>query len=146
VTNSKACTKCKDVKELTEFYKSKVTKDSLHTWCKLCVKAHGKSKRQRVRKAKYMAEYNKRYNVEHADIKYNATSRRRCEQYNVEYVEDVDRMAVYGRDEGHCRGCRELVSFDKAEVDHIVSLSRGGVHAYYNVQTLCSSCNKTKAE
>jgi 5-methylcytosine-specific restriction endonuclease McrA len=140
----KPCTRCKAVKDFTEFNKSKVTKDSLHAWCRACVSAHGKSKRQKARKAKYMSEYNKRYNVEHVDIKYNATMRRRCLQYGVAYVEDVDRMTVYGRDEGHCRGCSKPVPFSEVEIDHVIPMSRGGEHSYCNVQTLCGTCNRVK--
>lgn len=34
----KCCTKCKIEKELTEFFKSKITKDNLNSWCKICSK------------------------------------------------------------------------------------------------------------
>lgn len=32
----KKCTKCKETKDETEFYKNKKTKDGLHKWCKIC--------------------------------------------------------------------------------------------------------------
>lgn len=45
-----------------------------------------------------------------------------------------------------CNACR--VSFDEApmQLDHIIPLSKGGVHAAYNVQLLCRSCNCSKTD
>lgn len=45
-----------------------------------------------------------------------------------------------------CNACR--VSFDEApmHLDHIISLSKGGAHAEYNVQLLCRSCNCSKTD
>lgn len=33
---TKQCTKCKEIKELSEFHKNKATKDGLSCWCKIC--------------------------------------------------------------------------------------------------------------
>lgn len=60
------------------------------------------------------------------------------------YVEDVQRIVVWGRDEGHCRKCSVFVSFAGFHMDHIIPISKGGVHSYYNVQTLCPPCNLSK--
>lgn len=45
-----------------------------------------------------------------------------------------------------CNACR--VSFDEApmQLDHIIPLSKGGVHAWHNVQLLCRSCNCSKTD
>jgi 5-methylcytosine-specific restriction endonuclease McrA len=144
--SDKTCTRCKVVKTTSDFNRSSVTRDGLHAWCRSCVSAHGREKRQRVRKAVYMKMYNAQYNTEHADIKYNASSRSRCEQYQVKYVEDVDRRVVWDRDEGYCRHCKMFVPFEDFEVDHIIPMSKGGDHSYSNVQTLCTPCNRSKAD
>ena len=34
--NKKRCTKCKDIKEVTEFYKNKKIKCGYDSWCKEC--------------------------------------------------------------------------------------------------------------
>jgi len=36
---TKRCTKCKQIKPLSEFYKSRRNPDGLHSWCKSCVNA-----------------------------------------------------------------------------------------------------------
>jgi hypothetical protein len=61
----KLCTRCKQIKSVTGFYRSGVTRDSLHAWCKECVRAYGRSSRQKKRKAAYMKAYNAEYNVDH---------------------------------------------------------------------------------
>lgn len=40
----KTCTKCKQVKENTLFYKRTISKDNLHSWCKECKDNHMKNK------------------------------------------------------------------------------------------------------
>lgn len=39
----KTCSKCKETKELTEFYKFKGRKDGLHSQCKVCIKTANKA-------------------------------------------------------------------------------------------------------
>lgn len=41
ILSTKSCTKCEDNKPLTEFCKSKSTKDGLNYWCKTCAGANG---------------------------------------------------------------------------------------------------------
>ena len=58
---------------------------------------------------------------------------------------------VFDRDKWRCKICKtkvqknDLYASNAAEVDHIVPLSKGGVHSYSNVQTLCRSCNNKKS-
>lgn len=70
---------------------------------------------------------------------------RRAKEHGVA-AENIDRRAVWGRDEGHCRRCSTFVPFDKMELDHIIPLSKQGAHKYYNVQTLCRTCNLEKSD
>ncbi|KKL71523.1 hypothetical protein LCGC14_2094080, partial [marine sediment metagenome] len=41
----KRCTKCGEIKEISEFYRCLSKKDGCHTWCKVCCKAHDKAMR-----------------------------------------------------------------------------------------------------
>ena len=51
---------------------------------------------------------------------------------------------LYGRQEGHCSGCRVLFPFRNLTVDHVVPVSGGGSDHITNLQLLCGSCNSTK--
>jgi len=62
----KKCPKCKELKEVSEFYKSKSTKDGLRTWCKVCNAKYN----QEYKKSDKWKEYNRnyKYNRTHNDI------------------------------------------------------------------------------
>ena len=61
----------------------------------------------------------------------------------------LDRLFV--RDGGRCRRCGLLMTFgsdpnsdEYPSVDHIIPLSRGGLHRWDNVQLMCRGCNSNK--
>lgn len=73
-----------------------------------------------------------------------STAKRRAIEKSV-FVEVVDPRTVFKRDEGICGICREPVDIASAwEVDHVVPISKGGDHAYANVQLAHRSCNRSK--
>ena len=51
------------------------------------------------------------------------------------------RDIVIKRDGGKCLCCSTT---DDLTVDHIIPISKGGDSSYYNLQTLCNSCNSIK--
>ncbi len=56
-------------------------------------------------------------------------------------VPESQRNAIFERDENKCVLCS---SADNLQLDHIVSLSKGGRTEDSNLQTLCEKCNKEK--
>ncbi len=58
--------------------------------------------------------------------------------------EQVDRLVVFERDNWKCQRCDKTVDSGNGEADHIVPLSLGGPHTYWNHQTLCERCNGLK--
>ena len=54
------------------------------------------------------------------------------------------RHTFYGKQEGHCAGCRIHFPFRNLTVDHIVPKSRGGTDHLDNLQLLCNACNSMK--
>lgn len=57
----KICSKCKNEKELDDFYPSKKTKDGYNIWCKVCNKEYNKQFKDPERRKKWR-EDNKEYN------------------------------------------------------------------------------------
>ncbi len=52
--------------------------------------------------------------------------------------------SLYGKQEGHCAGCRTLFPFRNMTIDHIVPRARGGTDHLDNLQLLCNACNSLK--
>jgi 5-methylcytosine-specific restriction endonuclease McrA/biotin operon repressor len=65
-------------------------------------------------------------------------------RYAGQYVERVESLVVLERADGVCGICGQDVDPLRFHVDHVVPLSRGGVHAYSNVQPAHPSCNVRK--
>lgn len=67
------------------------------------------------------------------------------------YDPSVTLVNVFERFNGICCGCGKKLSFDGdfrsnnyPSMDHIIPLSKGGVHEWDNMQLLCRSCNCMK--
>ena len=60
------------------------------------------------------------------------------------------RAAVWGRDEGRCRGpyCvgASPLPLETVHIDHIVPLSHGGSNHLDNLRTLCRRCHTLRAD
>lgn len=64
------------------------------------------------------------------------------------HVEDVSMNKLFFRDNGRCRICGRKLNLKRktphplsATIDHIIPLSKGGLHKYINVQLACFRCN-----
>lgn len=60
-----------------------------------------------------------------------------------QFVEKIDAVTVYEMHGGRCGICSEFID-GEFHVDHIHPLSRGGLHAYINVQPAHPRCNRRK--
>lgn len=84
---NKQCTKCKEVKSASEFYKSKNHKTGLSSWCKKCQRDsnkrylktdNGKKKREEYKNTDaYKESQNKHDKLEHRRVKKNLRQRTR---------------------------------------------------------------------
>lgn len=84
---SKICTKCKQLKLLTEFYNRKISKNRLRNQCKSCMKKD--SKKWRQQNLDHKREYNKKYRENNIDKdkmqKYQARWYQQNRKENTEY-------------------------------------------------------------
>lgn len=78
--------------------------------------------------------------------------RHRARAHGVSYT-PIRRLEVFNRDKWRCQLCGKRC--DKTwtpgnpnapELDHIIPLSKGGDHAWHNVQCACSECNGRKGD
>ena len=51
---------------------------------------------------------------------------------------------LFGKQEGHCGGCRIVFPFRNFEIDHVIPRAKGGSDHVDNLQLLCGACNRAK--
>lgn len=56
----------------------------------------------------------------------------------------IDRRVVYARGNGMCGICQKSKVRKKWHMDHIIPVSKGGTHCYYNLQPSHVRCNLRK--
>lgn len=93
-------------------------------------------------------DYNRIW-VENNRDRHNAKKHRRRAREHSAFVEHVDLSVVYKRDRGMCYLCSRQVPRvvkDKLSpsLDHVIALSRGGLHSYENVRLAHWICNARK--
>jgi len=107
--------------------------------------AHGEEQRTASR-AHYMAhrgEYQARaanWLAAHPGQRREFVHRRRA-RLRSQFAARVDIMAIYERDKGYCHICGKKVKRSAASMDHLLPISRGGVHAPWNVALSRRHCN-----
>jgi len=158
----KICTKCKQRKEETEFYKDKSSNDGLTYWCKNCRKAFDKTRSasyylehkedtQQYRKnnKEGIREYQRNWckgikgRTAHATVRHKV----RAEMVGITSVstltpEDVEFLYYIQR--GSCVSCGTDISNNNFQIEHIIPISKGGDLSLENCQLLCKKCNLKK--
>lgn len=66
----------------------------------------------------------------------------KCKQRRPRFRKKV----LFNRDNWTCQYCGTPVSYNSAEVEHILPSSRGGQSSWMNCVTSCHPCNKKKAD
>ena len=195
---AKKCSKCGEVKEISQFRKHRAS-------CISCEKEYRKQYRQR--NEEHIKQYQKQYHVQYKqdnkerikeiEKKYYQENKERKKQYqsqyyheNIEYIKQhkkkyrkqynqseqgrevnyranlkrrsykhkviytpIQRKRLLDRDNWSCQSCGCKVhdrntgdwnTPDKAHINHIVPISKGGNSKPENLRILCRSCNLSK--
>ena len=82
--------------------------------------------------------YKKKYPSKYSSYRANRRAKNRKA-----FVENIDRDIVWKRDKGLCGICGRDVK-GKWHLDHIIPISKGGLHSYNNVQVSHPRCNLQK--
>jgi 5-methylcytosine-specific restriction endonuclease McrA len=137
----KRCSKCKETKPLSDFYKRAKDSEDYLGHCKVCVNKYNKEyfEEHREQAAKRLRNYRKNNHEKVKENDNNYRHRKRANGGNVTLQEWKELKEKYGN---KCLRCKkENVPLTK---DHIVPVSLGGAHVIDNIQPLCRSCNALK--
>lgn len=154
VAEEKRCTRCKETKPASEFY-------GLSWQCQPCARAYMRDYGEREPEKRKEASRNW---VEAHPEAYLAQKRRWAKGWRARnpeenrvraarwygrkkdaFVEHVDALIVLERCDGVCGICGHDVDPTSFEIDHIIALSRGGLHNYENSQIAHPVCNRRKS-
>ena len=168
VDGKRICPTCAEDKPRTcEFWYSGSTEDGFANECKECARAR-RRRQPSIECPKWSAQCavcavtflaDKRRSL-HCSAECSAVAvrkqkldhaARRRVLVQSQFVETVDRLIVFERDEWMCGLCGDDIDPDlchphpmSASLDHIVPLSRGGDHSYDNSQAAHLRCNCSK--
>jgi hypothetical protein len=176
---TKTCSKCQEVKPLTDFYNHRPGKFGVSSRCKKCLKKKSKEwrknnpEKRKEYKAQYdrnnsekIKEYNKKWHennperVREIDRKYrknnpekdNSKNSKRKALIRNSIVENVDLLQLYKNHKYICGICGKKIdkklrwpNLNSISHDHIIPLSKGGSHTYYNIQPAHLGCNISKS-
>lgn len=95
--------------------------------------------------------YSRQWRQDNPDANNDIRRRRRARQANAT-IEHFTSTQVFDRDNWTCQHCQQPVHTykdsryhaDRATLDHIKPLAKGGEHSLTNTQCLCHHCNGTK--
>jgi HNH endonuclease. len=165
----KTCTKCGAEKPHAEFSKHKRAKDGLQPYCKACDNEHNKKWREDNRER--MLERSKKWNEENkerkreSDKKWREDNKEHVREYTKKWAKDNPHI---GRAKAQRRRARKKAALpylsendnlalkllsEEASIlgegwhlDHIVPLSKGGLHHPDNLQIVRGSYNLSKKD
>ena len=149
-TEKKTCSTCQTVKPLDEYYRNRRNRDGLEGACKACKAAYHVANRERnnSRHAAWYAANRERklarmdaYRAENPHADWEAHYRSRARAFGFEPVVRSftrDEMLTYWNNGPFCIYCDAPFT----EIEHLIPVGLGGIHAVENVAPSCSPCNR----
>lgn len=139
---NKRCTKCGKLKRLYDFNRCKNGRFGVSSWCKICKNEYKRGWDKS--NAEYKVKYKREYQQEHKEL-YNS--------YNTDYRKKLKAQTpeLSNREKKLIRKYYDLVkSLNKSvgyigyHVDHIIPVSKGGIHHPNNMQILSAKDSMRK--
>lgn len=173
-STSKKCSRCKQVKNIDQFYKDGNSKNGMRNECKACKKKYAhkyrkanKKKRNKYNRIKYKNNYVFRYKCNLSRSlrkKYNNVGE---SKNHVSFLKKTN--ITYGALKAHfdkyfnkpCERCKKVIITNKPinyEVDHIIPISLitkkddnatyildNYLYQLHNLRLICKNCNQEKS-
>lgn len=145
--NSGFLSRCQDCRKLdSRAYRQRQLAKDPESWR---AKVREDARRWRTKNPERKAEIDKqrkKRNPEKMRRQWNRVdNRRRAARANVEARDVLPNDELLAKQGGRCANCRVKGKSVEWNLDHVMPLALGGVHAPHNVQMLCAKCNRVKS-
>lgn len=149
---TKFCPKCSLEKTAEDFNKKTESPDGLAACCRSCVSSYNKELYAKNKEGVLRRRNERRREIAETERKYLKTERGRLKSCSKSsayrarkkraFVESVDFSLLFS-ESSFCAYCETT---ETLSVDHVVPLSRGGLHEVGNLVVACRSCNSSKKD
>ena len=75
---------------------------------------------------------------------YNDKSKKRRALEKNAFIENINPLSLYKKQNGICYICDKKFDFKDMEMDHIIPLCKNGKHETKNTKMACAKCNRSK--
>lgn len=148
----KTCTKCKQTKSVKEFYRDNSRIDGRHPYCRGCQSANNNRYKENnpdavARNKKEWAITNKT-KVQDSARKWQRQNRAKANAITLRYRAAKKKVSLFKVTEKDIKKilskpCAYCGAFAN-HVDHVIPISRGGLHGIGNLVPACATCNTSK--
>ncbi len=152
---SKACSRCKQIKNFSEFNKKSSTPTGYNSACRNCANEMKRTltPQQRSRK-QFMKRQWDAANINKVKAMNDTAYKNKPEMFiNNAYkryakIKNADRRLVKLSELKalHSRPCIYCGSKKQIEIDHVIPIARGGRHSIGNLVPACRTCNRSKTD
>lgn len=152
----KKCFRCENFKPFVEFYGSKLNKDGLRGYCKTCVKVmsgqwyQNHKERCKINQMKWCLKNRDKRSTQNKEWRKKNPEKQKGINKREYAKRKTNKLGFFDMKQwrnildfyGHvCMACGESKDLT---IDHVIPLSKGGIHDHSNIQILCNICNKIK--
>lgn len=145
IGSEKLCLECHKLKDISLFKPGRGIGD-IQAYCMPCLKIRGQRKYKKE-KAKYR-ERSYKWRIDNREV---YLAQHRIHQFNRENQIKAQSDGTVTEDflkeiyaTNNCFYCERETPRDDRTLEHLVPLSRGGLHSIYNIEMACVNCNSSR--
>jgi len=145
VGSDKLCLECHKLINISNFPVGRGL-GGVQAYCSSCIRLRAQKKykseksKYRERSYRWRIENREVYLAQHRIHQFNRISQTKAQSDGT--VDEDFLKQIYGTE--NCYYCNRATPDDERTLEHVIPLSRGGLHSVYNIEMACINCNSGK--